>query len=296
MGDRQKTVYPLVDRWLIALAKDESEYSTSLPLLPLVPDVYTIPRSPSKDIESDRVSGLGVKQLARFSGQKIHSPVLQFRGSGILGVSLGRPSRRWHARQLSESVWPIVLCRSFDLVASRDNAALHTARGARGARCHRLQRLHGVLDFLHRKMIVVNKGGPEFVHMFKIGENLLFIVRTPRLLLPNPAAVPHLNATGGHDINFVPTLTMAFSAVCYMTSYATKYDVSQHQLIGILTAAILKRALEDAKSVADPSETQLRIRRHDMDKFALRAFNRLSSDREISGPQAASCLLGHPGG
>ena len=71
-------------------------------------------RSPSKDIESVRVSGLGVKQLARFSGQKIHSPALQFRGSGILGASLGRPSRRWHARQLSESVWPIVLCRSFD--------------------------------------------------------------------------------------------------------------------------------------------------------------------------------------
>ncbi|KAN0085541.1 hypothetical protein V8E54_002008 [Elaphomyces granulatus] len=33
----------------------------------------------------------------------------------------------------------------------------------------------------------------------------------------------------------------------YMTNYATKHDVSQHQLI--LTAAILKRALEDAKSV-----------------------------------------------
>ena len=95
-----------------------------------------------------------------------------------------------------------------------------------------------------------------------------------------------------HDINFVPTLTMAFSAVYYMTNYATKHDVSQYQLI--LTASILKRALEEAKLVADPSETQLRIRRTDMDKFALRAFNRLSSDREISGPQAASSLLGHP--
>jgi hypothetical protein len=57
---------------------------------------------------------------------------------------------------------------------------------------------------------------------------------------------------------------MAFSAVYYMTNYATKHDVSQYQLI--LTAAILKRALEDAKNVADPSDTQLRIRRLDMDK------------------------------
>ena len=72
-----------------------------------------------------------------------------------------------------------------------------------------------------------------------------------------------------HDINFVPTLAMAFSAVYYMTNYATKHDVSQYQLI--LTASILKRALEDAKSAADPSESQLRISRHDMDKFALRA-------------------------
>jgi len=95
-----------------------------------------------------------------------------------------------------------------------------------------------------------------------------------------------------HDINFIPTLAMAFSAAYYMTNYATKHDVSQYQLI--LTAAILKRALEDARSVTDPSEAQLRIRRQDMDKFALRAFNRLSSDREISGPQAASNLLGLP--
>jgi len=66
---------------------------------------------------------------------------------------------------------------------------------------------------------------------------------------------------------------------------ATEHDVSQYQLI--LTAAILKRALEDAKSVTDPSETQLRIRRQEMDKFA---FNRLPGDREISGPQAVSLV------
>ena len=51
---------------------------------------------------------------------------------------------------------------------------------------------------------------------------------------------------------------MALSAVYYMTNYATKYDVGQHQLI--LTAALVKRALEDAKMAAGPSEAQLRIR------------------------------------
>jgi hypothetical protein len=106
----------------------------------------------------------------------------------------------------------------------------------------------------------------------------------------NPSLASVLRSN--HDISFIPTLTMALSAVYYMTNYATKHDVGQYQLI--LTAALVKRALEDAKSVADPSEVQLRIRRQDMDKFALRAFNRLANDREVSGPQAASCLLGLP--
>ena len=42
---------------------------------------------------------------------------------------------------------------------------------------------------------------------------------------------------------------MAFSAVYYMTNYATKHDVIRHQLI--VTATILKRALDDAKSVIE---------------------------------------------
>jgi hypothetical protein len=39
-----------------------------------------------------------------------------------------------------------------------------------------------------------------------------------------------------------------------MTNYATKYDVSQYQLI--MTAAIVKRAMEEAGSASDPSEEQ----------------------------------------
>ena len=62
-------------------------------------------------------------------------------------------------------------------------------------------------------------------------------------------------------------LTLAFSAVYYMTNYTPKYEISQYQLI--LTTVILKRSLEDAKAAAEPSETQLRIRRHGMDRFGL---------------------------
>ena len=77
-----------------------------------------------------------------------------------------------------------------------------------------------------------------------------------------------------------------------MINYAMKYDVSQYQLV--TTAAIMKCALEDVKSVTDFSESQLRIRNQDMNKFALQFFNCLTIDCEISDSQAASCLLDLP--
>ena len=52
-----------------------------------------------------------------------------------------------------------------------------------------------------------------------------------------------------------------------MINYTTKYDVSQYQLV--TTAAIMKCALENAKSVTDLSESQLRIQNQDMNKFTL---------------------------
>ena len=78
----------------------------------------------------------------------------------------------------------------------------------------------------------------------------------------------------------------------YMMNYATKYDVSQYQLI--TTATLMKRAQEEAKKATDPSERELRLRHQDMEKFALRVFNHLSDDCEISGSQAVSCLLDLP--
>jgi len=74
-----------------------------------------------------------------------------------------------------------------------------------------------------------------------------------------------------------------------MINYVTKYDVSQYQLVA--TAAIMKCALEDAKSVTDFFKSQLRIQNQDMNKFVLQSFNCLTIDCEISDSQAASCLL-----
>ena len=92
-----------------------------------------------------------------------------------------------------------------------------------------------------------------------------------------------------HDVSFIPTVTKALSAMYYMINYATKYDVSQYQLI--ITIALMKHAQKEAEKATDPSERELRLRHQDMEKFALQVFNCLSGDCEISDSQAVSCFF-----
>jgi hypothetical protein len=54
---------------------------------------------------------------------------------------------------------------------------------------------------------------------------------------------------------------------------------------------LLKRSIEKAKTALEPNADDLRIRKKDMDQFALWCFNTLSHDREISGVQIANSLL-----
>jgi hypothetical protein len=59
----------------------------------------------------------------------------------------------------------------------------------------------------------------------------------------------------------------------------------------VAKAALLKQSIEKAK-VAEPLiATDLRLREKGVNNFALRCFNALSYDREISGVQVASALL-----
>jgi hypothetical protein len=107
------------------------------------------------------------------------------------------------------------------------------------------------------------------------GHGVVHLERNHQWINPwNPTLASLLRSN--HDISFIPTGTRALAAVYYMTNYATKYDVSQYQVI--MTAAIVKKAMEDAGSASDPSDEQQRIRQQKMDKFALRAFNCLSGN------------------
>jgi hypothetical protein len=58
----------------------------------------------------------------------------------------------------------------------------------------------------------------------------------------------------------------------------------------VTKAALLRQAIDRAKVAVPPTATDLRLRERGMDKFALRCFNSLAQDREVSGVQAASTL------
>ncbi|KAL0630755.1 hypothetical protein Q9L58_010395 [Maublancomyces gigas] len=76
----------------------------------------------------------------------------------------------------------------------------------------------------------------------------------------------------------------------------------------VLAAAVSKQQIESMKpqvmqpvvgeeiSIKGESNTQARIvgRARGNDKFLLHCFNKISSEREISGVQAAATLLGYP--
>lgn len=95
-----------------------------------------------------------------------------------------------------------------------------------------------------------------------------------------------------HDISWIPTVSKSLSLLYYITNYATKDDVSPVQMVA--KAALLKQAIDRASSASTPNAGDLRLREKGMNKFALRCFNALSQDREVSGMQVASTILQLP--
>ena len=88
-------------------------------------------------------------------------------------------------------------------------------------------------------------------------------------------------STFGHGISWILTVAKSLSLVYYVTNYAAKDGVSPWQMV--TKAALLRQSLEKAR-VADPViEADLRLRENGMNNFALRCFNTLTHDREVSG-------------
>lgn len=62
----------------------------------------------------------------------------------------------------------------------------------------------------------------------------------------------------------------------------------------VAKAVLLKQAIDRANSTSLPNTADSRFREKGMNKFALRCFNSLSQDREVSGVQVASTILQLP--
>ncbi|KAI2734368.1 hypothetical protein DTO013F2_10324 [Penicillium roqueforti] len=82
-------------------------------------------------------------------------------------------------------------------------------------------------------------------------------------------------------------------ASCLRSNHDISLDTDRLKIM-IAKGALLKQAIEKAKTAVPPTATDLRLRERDMDNFALRCFNSLAHEREVSGVQVASTLLHLP--
>lgn len=132
----------------------------------------------------------------------------------------------------------------------------------------------------------------DLVPISKVDDcGLIHLARNHAWINPwNPAIASCVRSN--HDISWIPTVSKSLSLIYYITNYATKDDVSPWQMVA--KAALLKQSIEKAKVADPPTATDLRLREKGVNNFALRCFNALSHDREISGVQVASVLLQLP--
>ena len=100
----------------------------------------------------------------------------------------------------------------------------------------------------------------------------------------NPALVSILQFN--HNVTFVASSNNTLALIHYITNYMTKSDGSQYKQI--MEATFVKKAYDDMHLSANV------VTNMPPDKFALRAFNRLAYNREISGPLVASYLFRQP--
>ena len=100
---------------------------------------------------------------------------------------------------------------------------------------------------------------------------VIHLVRNHPWVTPwNPAIAYCIRSN--QDISWIPTRSKCLALVYYLTNYATKDDVSPHQMI--LKAALLKESAEKAR-ITTTHESEPRYREANPANFLLRSFNAL---------------------
>ena len=86
-----------------------------------------------------------------------------------------------------------------------------------------------------------------------------------------------------HDIKFIPSGKDGISCVFYMTDYATKSQLSTHQMVPLIAAS--KRVVQATNTNQNLVERSKAL--------ITKCLNRITTETEISGSHVCHFLLGH---
>jgi hypothetical protein len=94
-------------------------------------------------------------------------------------------------------------------------------------------------------------------HSYADENGVIHLARNHAWVNPwNPAIASCIRSN--HDISWIPTVAKCLSLIYYQTNYATKDDITPHQML--LKAALLKDSIEKAKASLTPDAKDLRLR------------------------------------
>lgn len=111
-----------------------------------------------------------------------------------------------------------------------------------------------------------------------------------------------------HDVSFIATQAKMLSLIHYVTNYATKMEAPIHHALVVAAAvskqqsirlepgepnSLTKSTLHGCNRIGPPAK-QVQAVPCKNSKFLLQCFNKINSEREISGVQAAATLKGYP--
>lgn len=98
---------------------------------------------------------------------------------------------------------------------------------------------------------------------------------------------PYVTAAcrGNNDIKFISTRKHALAYIHYITDYITKCDASIHSTFLMCAATLERFWLKDGEDSSHDSVEKSK-------KFVTKCLNRISGQKELTGPQIAAYLLG----
>ena len=142
---------------------------------------------------------------------------------------------------------------------------------------------HSFTCYKYRKTRECRFGFPRELHPATvISEDEIKMKRT-NASINNFNPVVMTSVRSNHDIKFIPSGKDGKACVFYMTDYATKSQLSTHQMLPLIAAS--KKVIESSQ--VDPNILQR------SKQLITKCLNRVTTEVEISGSHVSHFLLGH---